>query len=365
MRNVPWTRWGMAALVAMCVLSNAACGGTDESRATPTTSDVRSSTPPFELATVAAGGGRGSDLVVVQFESNRAAVRFADGTWTEIPGIEATGSWLYRSIGSTVIAGGFRCESLSEDGACPEGEPSFFMLEDDLSGWRELDAPPATVPLSDEIELTALPATTGWAMFSVGADTYLVDDAGAVSRFEAGHGLCAVDGTLVRPVIVPRPADGSEVDIATLHSSGVETRIGGFELVSLADPSAAPTTVPITDPVSTTADEVCGGGRVSIVADDGSTEWVLDVADRTVTRIESNSNEARVAGGLQIDGGSATSPEGSTVHVSNRADGRTWRRTGLEPWQDTGLELHGVYATDTAVLGLDAAANQVVELPAR
>lgn len=360
MRNV---RRATAALVTLCVAIGAACAGTDAPRAASTTSQVRSPTPPFDLATVGAGGGRGSDLAVVQVESNRAAVRFADGTWAEIPGIDATGSWLYRSIGSTMVAGGFRCETPSVDGTCADGEPSFFMLEDDLSGWRELEAPAATSPLSGEIELTALPATSGWAMFSVGADTYLVDDAGDVSRFEAGGGLCAVDGTLVRSVVLPRPADGSEVDIVELRRSGVELRIGGFELISLSDSSVAPITIPIADPVSIVADVVCGAGWVSIVADDGGMEWVLDVEGRAVTRIESNSNDAGVAGGLQIDGRTATSPDGSTTFVSHGADGRTWRRTGLEPWKDTGLELHGVYATDAAVLGLDTAANETVELP--
>jgi hypothetical protein len=283
----------------------------------------------------------------------------------EIPGIDATGSWLYRSIGSTVVAGGFRCKSQPVDGTCADAEPSFFMLEDDLSGWRELEAPAATAPMSDEVELTALPATGGWALFSVGADTYLVDDTGDVSRFEAGGGLCAVDGSLVRSVVLPRPADGSEVDILELRRSGVELWIGGFELISLSDPSAVPITVPIADRLPIFADVVCGAGWASIVSDDGGVEWVLDVADRSVVRIESNSNEAGVAGGLQIDGRTATSPDGSTTFVSNGAGGRTWRRTGLEPWQDTGLELHGVDATDTAVLGLDTAANEVVELPAR
>lgn len=355
MRNVPGWGWVTAALLALCVLSISACGDSGESSATSTTASERASTPPFELSTVVGGGGRGADFVAVQADSNRVAVRFADGTWEEIPAIDATGSWLYRSIGSTVIAGGYRCESPPAGGSCADGEPTFFMLDDDLSGWRELEAPPATDALSGEIELTALPATSGRAMFSVGADTYLVDTGGGVSRFEAGQGPCAFDGTLVRTVVVPGSGDGS----------GEGRRIGGFELISLADPSAAPVTVTTPDPIPTTGGEVCGAGQVSIVAGEGSTEWVLDVAGRTVTRIESNTNEAGVAGGLQINGGTATSPDGSTIFVSHGANGHTWQRTGLEPWQDTGLELAGVYATDTAVLGLDTSTNQVIELPTR
>ena len=132
-----------------------------------------------------------------------------------------------------------------------------------------------------------------------------------------------------------------------------------LQLVSLADPDAAPEVVELSDPIPVLGGRVCGAAHVSIVGD-GTAEWVFDVTERAVTRIESNSREAGVQGALQIDGHDAISPDGATHYATGR--GRTWSRTGLEPWQNTGLELVRLWATDTAVLGVDATTNEVVEL---
>ena len=50
------------------------------------------------------------------------------------------------------------------------------------------------------------------------------------------------------------------------------------------------------------------------------------------------------------------------LHERPGPDGRTMRRTGLDPWEDAGLGLSGVRATDTALIGLDTATGTFVEL---
>ena len=340
-------RGGLA--VASLVLLATSCAG-EQSLLPLDARPDRTESPPFELSTVLAGGARGDDLVVVQADTDRVAIRFADGTWSELPAIDATGSWLYRSTGSDIIAGGYRCDALSEDGGCERGTPSFLRLEDDLSGWRELDLSPTGTPVSGEMELTAQLVAGDRALFSVGAETYLVDSGGEVRSFAHGEGWCVVGDLLVQgtDAVIERP--GPYVP---------ERFYTRLQLVSLADPDAAPEVVELSDPIPVLGGQICGATHVSIVGG-GTAEWVFDVTERAVTRIESNSREAGVEGALQVDGHDAISPDGATHYAAGR--GRTWTRTGLEPWQDTGLELMRLWATDSAVLGLDATTNEVVEL---
>ncbi len=337
---------------ASLVLLAASCAG-EQSLLPLDAGPGRTESPPFELSTVSAGGARGDDLVVVQAGTDRVAIRFADGTWSELPAIDATGSWLYRSTGSDIIAGGYRCDALSEDGGCERGAPSFLRLEDDLSGWRELDQSPPGTPVSGEIELTAQLVAGDRALFTVGARTSLVDSGGEVRSFAHGEGWCVVGDLLVQ---------GTDAVIEQPGPHMPELFYTRLQLVSLADPDAAPEAVELSDPIPVLGEHVCGATHVSIVGD-GTAEWVFDVTERAVTRIESNSREAGVQGALQVDGHAAISPDGATLYANG--SGRTWSRTGLEPWQDTGLGLTRLWATDSAVLALDAASNQVIELSRR
>lgn len=342
---------GWWVIVAALAWLSVSCVGDGTSSSPPSSTPERSESPPFALSTVQAGGARGDDLVVVQADTGRVAMRFADGTWSELPPIDETGSWLYRSTGSSVIAGGYRCDALTNEGVCEGGSPSFHRLAEDLSGWDELDVPMPAEPFRDNVEITAELVTGGSAIFYVDAESYLVDADGQVSRFTPRWVLCVIDGALVEPVedaIIDRPG--------TFATEQFLTRL---RLVSLADLTGPPEVVELPEPVPVLGEVICGAGKVSIVGE-GTTEWVFDVAERTLTRIESNSRSAGVQGAQQLDGHAATSPDGTTLFAGGY--GRTWSRTGLEPWQDTGRPLIAVWATDSAVLGLDPSSDEVVEL---
>ena len=359
--RIGWTESGSragayAAVVALCLVG-VSCSSGEKVDSTSATSPGRSESPPFDLATMTGAAGRGDDLVVVQEGTNRAAIRWADGSWSEAPGIDAEGFWFYRTVGPTVVAGGYECDSLNDEGGCEGAEPLFYRLEDD--GWQELDAPEPSQPLGGgpldgEVELTAVRGPRDWGLFRVGgADTYLVDARGEVDLFDHGF-MCAVDDTVVSAA-ENRDSQGGPVQ---------EGSFDAFELRSLSAPSDPPVVVAVPEPIPILAQPVCGAGHVSVVTPGGSTEWALDVSEATVTRIESNSNEARIVGVENIEAGAATSPDGNTLFQRTGPDGRTMRRIGLGPWEDTGLELSGLWATDSDVIGLETATGTLVELPA-
>lgn len=337
------------ASIVVSTLLLVACGGPGHSTAT---TQARSDTPPFDVSTIAGAASRGDDLVVVQERTNRVAIRWADGSWSEAPAIDAEGSWFYRTVGPTVVAGGFECDSLDDAGGCAGAEPSFYRFAED--GWQKLDAPDPTQPLRAEVELTAEQRLRDWGLFKVGgADTYLVDARGDVTLFDHGY-ICAVDDSVVSAA-APGESHGPPPP---------ERFFNAFEIRSLSRPADPPAIVAAPEPIPMLGEQICGAGHVSTVVPGGTTEWVLDVSDATVSRVESNSNAVGVVGAEGLEAGAATSPDGDTLFRRTGQDGRTMRRTGSGPWNDTGLELSGLWATESGVIGLDAASGTFVEVPA-
>ncbi|HTN99920.1 MAG TPA: hypothetical protein VL068_04525 [Microthrixaceae bacterium] len=347
-RNVFWLAaiWFVA-----CSLLLTACRNSERPVAL---APGRSETPPFDLETRAGAAVRGEELVVAQQGTNRIAVRWADGSWSEAPGIKAEGFWYYRTVGPTVVAGGYQCESMSDESGCEGVTPSFYRLAADLSGWQKLDSPKPTQPLTANVEVRAEQGLRAWALFSVGgADTFLVGTDGTVKLLGEGF-LCAISDTVV---------EAADVTVGSLGYAQLEESFTTFKIRSLAKPSDPPVVVAAPEPIPMLGQAICGAGYVSIVAPNGETEWALNVSDGTVTRFESNTNAVGAQGATGVEAGAATSPDGNTLFKRTGANGRTMRRTGLGLWEDTGLELSGVWATDSGVIGLKIGANTFIELP--
>jgi len=106
---------------------------------------------------------------------------------------------------------------------------------------------------------------------------------------------------------------------------------------------------------------ICGAGYVAILPESGTTEWVFDVAARTVQPIESNTLEMVQSPTFMRPGDQAQASDGTTLYVRN-FDGRTVRRQGLGLWEETGLVLDGVWSTDSATWGLDGTRHEFVKV---
>lgn len=357
------TKWAArAGLVLVVVAMAASCGDSGTSgESSPTTLD-RLTEAPLDLTAGVQVAGRGEDLVVIESGTNDAAIRWAtDGTWSALPSIGVNGAWEYVTVGPTVVAGGYECQS-DDDGTgyCPDAIVTYFRLAEDLSSWERLDAPAPEA--TSDIEMTASIGPQDHALFIAGNDELVIDADGEVNDVSFGpYGLrgfnCVVGDTVVS---VSAAAPTEPVDEGALP---VDRVVDGIGTQSLAAPGGD------WDPVepfppgipSQVGLRICGAGFVAILPETGTTEWVFDLAERTVRPVESNTLEMVQSPTFMRPGDQAQAPDGTTLFVRN-FDGRTVRRDGLGPWEDTGLVLDGVWATDSAVWGLESTSHEFVTL---
>jgi len=163
------TKWtARAALVLVVVALAASCGDSGTSAESSPTTSERLIEAPLDLAAAVQVAARGEDLVVIESGTNDAAIlRTSEGTWSWLPSIGGDGAWEYVTVGPTVVAGGYECNSEEDgNGFCPDATVTYFRLADDLSGWERLDAP-AQAATSD-IEMTASIGPQQHAMFIIG-----------------------------------------------------------------------------------------------------------------------------------------------------------------------------------------------------
>ena len=344
-----------AVVVALCLIS-VSCTSGETADPTSTTSPARTDEPPFEPVGFNAAG-RGNDLVVIDALSDQMAIRFADGTWSALPSIPDNGVWRYVTVGPTVVAGGYSCAGQNPDGEC-SGDVSAFRLAEDLSAWERLDTPKESVDPETEMTVTTGPQEVG--VFNIGQLSLAIDSDGTVTTLDApsvptpnGAVSCVVDDTRVIA------AYGPEADL-TLPVPVVDA----VAMQPLAAPDSDWTPV---EPVPAGIQNwigrrICGPGYMSILPQAGTAEWVVDLATATLSQIESNTLEMVADPGYMDPGEQAIAADIDTVYVTN-TNGRTVRRTGLGPWEDTGVNVTAIYATGSAVWGFDPTAGDFIQLP--
>jgi hypothetical protein len=349
-------------LVLVVVAVAASCGDSSASGESSPAALERLAEAPVDLAAGVQVAGRGEDLVVIEAGTNDVAIRWtSDGTWSALPPIGVDGSWQYVTVGPTVVAGGYECRS-DDDGAghCPDATVTYFRLAEDLSGWERLDAPAPEA--TSDVEMTASIGPQEHALFVAGNDELVIDAAGEVTDVDFGaYGLrgfnCVVGDTVVG---VSAAAPTAPVDEGALP---VDRVVDGIGTQSLAAPSGDwdPIEPFLSGIPSEVGLRICGAGYVAILPEAGTTEWVFDLADRTVQPVESNTLEMVQSPTFMRPGDQAEAPDGTTLFVRN-FDGRTVRRKGLGLWDDTGLVLDGVWSTASAVWGLDSTSHEFVTL---
>ncbi len=340
----------------------ASCGDSGTAGPSSPTTLERLTEAPLDLAAAVQVAGRGDDLVVIESGTNDAAIRWAsDGSWSSLPSIGVNGAWQYVTVGPTVVAGGYECNS-DDDGTgyCPDAHVTYFRLAEDLSSWKRLDAPAPEA--TSDIEMTASIGPQDHALFIAGSDELVIDADGEVNDVSFGpYGLrgfnCVVGDTVVG---VSAAAPTEPVDDGALP---IDRVVDGIGTQSLAGPSGDwdpvepfPSGIP-----SQVGRRICGAGYVAILPEAGTTEWVFDVAERTVQPVESNTLEMVQSPTSMRPGDQAQAPNRTTLFVRN-FDGRTVRRDGLGLWDDTGLVLDGVWSTASAVWGLDSTRHEFVEV---
>lgn len=357
------TKWAArAGLVLVVVVMAASCGDSSTAGESSPAALERLVEAPVDLAAGVQVAGRGEDLVVIEAGTNDVAIRWtSDSTWSALPSIGVDGAWQYVTVGPTVVAGGYECRS-GDDGTgyCADATVTYFRLAEDLSGWERLDAPaPAT---TSDLDLTASIGPQDHALFIAGNDELVIDADGEANDVSFGaYGLrgfnCVVGDTVVG---VSAAAPTEPVDEGALP---VDRVVDGIGTQSLAAPSGDwdpvepfPSGIP-----SQVGLRICGAGYVAILPEAGTTEWVFDIAARTVQPVESNTLEMVQSPTFMRPGDQAEAPDGATLFVRN-FDGRTVRRDGLGLWEDTGLVLDGVWATDSAVWGLDSTTHEFVRV---
>lgn len=287
--------------------------------------------------------------------SGEVAIRFTDGTWSELPQIEDEGVWRYVTVGPTVVAGGYSCTDESAEDACG-GEVSAFRLAEDLSDWERLDTPKESLGPEPELTVTTGPQNVG--VFDIGQLSLVIDADGTVTTLTSpfptpnGGTSCVVNDT--RIVAAYGPADELTLPVPIVEAVGVQ---------SLSPPNGDWEPIdPVPEGIQNwIGRRICGPNYMSILPQAGTTEWVIDPSSGTLSPIESNTLEMVPDSGYMDPGEQAIVPGSDTVYVTN-SDGRAVRRTGLGPWEDTGVDVAGVHATDSAVWGFDTDIGDFIQV---
>lgn len=305
------------------------------------------------------GTGDGDDLIVISPNYGpgpyEAALRRNDGTWWRLPSVPFEGHAQLATAGDRAVVGGIACT----DSGCNDGELTFAMLADDRSSWIRLDAPEVELSPS-ETEMTTSPGPSPFAEFSIGSDTYWIDERGEVGAWSpvltegppgsVEHG-CFVGDTYL----------SVHLELGVPNETGEPTwpRIVGDVHVQPVDVSTAPVSVGPVPPVPATATYFCAGG--GLIVDDGVAQASFDVASG---RWESGpSNLAEVGGFVSISpitGRLATSPDGSTAFLVSSNAG-VLRRTAPGVWEPTGTFGH-VFATGASVIVIAGDDRNVTEV---
>jgi hypothetical protein len=293
--------------------------GTDDAEDAPTTAVPDELTAigepgvdrsPFEVSYGTATGD-GDDLVVISPDGN-AALRRDDGTWWELPPVPFQGYIQLATAGRRAVAGGIAAQGPLSD----NGEVAFAILSEDRTEWTRLDPPDVAMSVS-ETEMTTSPGPSALAQFSIGSDTYFVDDRVRVNQWEPipteGPANSTERGCLVGDTYVSVHLEQPELGT---DPAGVYGLVGDVYLQPV-DGSEEPTSVgPVPDGLGS-AGYLCAGGSVSFGV--GAQQAVLDVSDGTWSVMASNLVE--LSGGF--------SPISGRL-ASSRTDRRrfSWRRTG-------------------------------------
>ena len=305
----------------------------------------------------------GDDLVVISGAwppGNRidAALRRADGSWWELPPLPFKGFIQLATAGDRVVAGGVACA----DGGCDDGELAFAMLDEDLSGWSRLDAPQLDLPVT-ETELTTSPGPTDFAEFSIGSNTYTVDEHGQLVDWtpapipgvggDAFEFACRVGDEYVSMLMVSG-------DLNEAARRGYVQEATGEVYVQPIGGSEAPTPVASVPPGTVTMyGYLCAGNQM--VIDHDGTEAVFHTDNRTWERVPSNYG-AVVGHGVgmsPISGRLAVGPDGTAYSAES---GGVVRRVGPGAWEHTGSS-GSVFATDAQVLAFDQKGTVTVLWP--
>lgn len=360
LRN-PRHRLARAVLAAVALALLGACGESTADPGAPASELERSPEPPFDLSSGFRVAGRGDDLVVLQYATDAAAIRWtADGTWSTLPSFDDEGYFEFVTIGPTVVAGGFTCSnSFSADGYCTDGEVALFRLSEDLTEWTRLEVP--DIPVTSEPELTASTGPQAVGEFQIQGTDVSVDAEGRVTigdvtSYDGTGFACLVDGTFVNVATrgtdpaVQDPMPGAQV-VARIATRPVDEPDAGWSLIDVGAE-----VIPVAD-----LGRICGVGRVSLIPEGGTSEWVVDVAGRTIRSVESNTAAVVGSTWAMRPGEQAESPDGRTLYVA-REDGEIVRRTDLAPWESAGAQGERVWASDAGVWTFDRTSGDFVRL---
>lgn len=347
------TRWRLGSLVAVALVG-VGCTERDEEVRAETDAPVElspmgepgSDRSPFPVEH-GTGTGDGDDLVVISPNYGpgpyEAALRRADGTWWELPPVPFDGHVQLATAGDRAVAGGVACAGWR----CSDGELAFAILAEDRSGWVRLDAPDVALSPTNT-EITTSPDLGPFARFSIGTETYSVDERGDVDAWSpmstvgppgsVEHG-CYVEDTYV----------SVHLNLGVPSESGEPTwpRIVGDVHVQQVSDSTPPTSVGPVPPGPATPTYFCAGG--DLIIDDGVAQGSFDVASGSWE--SGPSNLADVGGFVSISpitGRLATSPDGSTAFLVSTNAG-VLRRTTPGAWNPTGAFGH-VFTTGVSVL---------------
>ena len=344
---------GTACLVVVGLLATSC--GTDDAGAPSTTAAPEELTAigepgvdrsPFEVSYGTATGD--SDDLVVISPDGKAALRRDDGTWWELPPVPFRGYIQLATAGRRAVAGGIAAQGPLSD----NGEIAFAMLSEDRKEWTRLDAPDVPASVS-ETEMTTSPGPSPLAQFSIGSDTYFVDDSGRVNQWEpiptdgpansAEYG-CFVGDTYVS-VHLEQPELGTD-------PTGVYGLVGDVYLQPV-DGSEEPTSVgPVPDGLGS-AGYLCAGGSVSFGL--GAQQAVL--SDGTWSVVATNLGELSGGGFSPISGRLASSPDSSTAFLL-AANRQIIRRLSDNMWEPSGAAGH-VFSTGSQVIVIDGDLNAV------